>query len=47
MARQLKNDAGSALDVVPLNNPEMRRWRHEAFAEPPWAPTLIQVDADE
>ncbi|RCS63568.1 hypothetical protein, partial [Brachybacterium alimentarium] len=31
MARQLKSDAGSALDVLPLSNPEMHRWRHDVF----------------
>lgn len=47
MAQQLKSDAGSALDVLPLSNPEMHRWRHDVFTEPPWAPTLIRVGDDD
>lgn len=46
MAKQLKDDVGSAVDVLPLNNPQMKEWRTDVFAEPPWAPTLIRVDGD-
>jgi hypothetical protein len=46
MAKQLKDDVGSAVDVLPLNNPQMTEWRTDVFADPPWAPTLIRVDGD-
>lgn len=46
MAKQLKSDVGSAVDVLPLNNPQMKEWRTDVFSDPPWAPTLIRVDSD-
>ena len=36
MAKQLKSDVGSAVDVLPLNNPQMKEWRTDVFSDPPW-----------
>lgn len=46
MAKQLESDVGSSVDVLPLNNSDMSTWRHQAFDDPPWAPTLVRVGAD-
>lgn len=33
------------IDVLPLSDPKVVKWREEAFgANPPWAPTLLLVD---
>jgi hypothetical protein len=36
--------SGGALEVLPLSNPDVRRWRERSLgSSAPWTPTLIEV----
>lgn len=43
-AQKIETTAGGALEILPLNNEEMRGWRNEAFGDdPPFVPTLVEA----
>ncbi|MFB6726330.1 bacteriocin fulvocin C-related protein [Kribbella sp. NPDC056345] len=44
IAAAVQEAAAGRLDVVPLQNDKVTRWRHEALgADAPWRPTLLRV----
>lgn len=46
IAKAAKNAAGEKLEVLPLEHPDIQRWREESLgANAPWVPTLIRVGA--
>ncbi|SNT47709.1 hypothetical protein SAMN05421642_1253 [Rhodococcoides kyotonense] len=44
IARNVQRDTGSVVEVLPLTNQHMARWREDVFGDSaPWLPTLIRV----
>jgi hypothetical protein len=47
VAEQVEQSGGGRIDVRPLDRPDVRAWREQAFGDrPPHAPTLIRVGGD-
>lgn len=47
MSRAVAEACDGTLEVLPLAQPDVRRWREQALgADPAWAPTLIRVRPD-
>lgn len=47
LAKRIEATVGDRLEVRSLSDPAMEHWRVQALGEDaPWAPTLIEVDAD-
>ncbi|WP_059006494.1 bacteriocin fulvocin C-related protein [Streptomyces specialis] len=47
LAHDVRDASGRRLDIMPLEDPEVRSWREAALgAEPPHAPTLLRVPQD-
>ncbi|MGZ3144474.1 bacteriocin fulvocin C-related protein [Lentzea chajnantorensis] len=48
ISRLVERACEGKLEVRPLGNPDVLRWREQALgAEAPWAPTLLRVEGDE
>lgn len=46
LAARISELAGEHLEIRPLDDPEVERWRKQAFGrDAPWAPTLIEVNS--
>jgi len=44
LAQAVSRECGTGLDVRPLDDEDVRRWRREALGtDPPWVPTLIKL----
>jgi hypothetical protein len=47
LAKRIEDRVGDKLEVLDLRYPQVECWRRQALGEDaPWAPTLIEVDAD-
>lgn len=47
LASAIRREVGDQLELLPLQDPRMLSWRQEIFgSDPPWAPTLIEVQED-
>lgn len=47
LAGTVKRECEEKLEIQPLNNEDVSRWRQEALgANPPWTPTLIRIQGE-